>query len=57
MYQDCAGTFVLDKRDADLQPSIDTLGMTVHVTNTIMGDLGDQRALAESVLGCCGKTQ
>ena len=47
--------FVIDRADADLAPSIAELGVEVVVTNTVMKDREDKRALADEILGIGGE--
>lgn len=42
--------FVIDSIDRPLAPAIEDVGVSVLVTNTIMGDLDDRKRLAEEVL-------
>ena len=42
--------FVMDSIDRPFAPAIEDLGVSVLVTNTIMGDLDDRKRLAEEVL-------
>ncbi len=56
-YADLVGLdgFVMDREDADLSPRIETeLGISVHVTNTIMRDRSEARRLAGEVLRFAG---
>lgn len=48
MYRDVAATFVLDQRDRELGPAIETLGYRTLIYDTVMRDGG--RSLARSVL-------
>ncbi len=50
LYRDLADLFVLDRRDADLEPRIKALGMRTLVTNTIMRTPAASRALAAATL-------
>lgn len=50
LYKDFLGGFVIDNVDRHLKERIETLGMKVVVTNTIMGDLKVKIELAETVL-------
>jgi LPPG:FO 2-phospho-L-lactate transferase len=50
LYEDIAGTFVLDETDSDLRASIEEIGMSVVVTNTLMKTLEDKRRLAQETL-------
>jgi hypothetical protein len=50
LYRDLADLFVLDRRDADLEPRIKALGMRTLVTNTIMRTRAASRALAAATL-------
>jgi LPPG:FO 2-phospho-L-lactate transferase len=49
-YTGIVDTFVLDQLDAALAPSIETLGMRVVITDTIMGDDEGRARLAGDVL-------
>ena len=50
IYQDIADIFVLDEQDADLRKEIESLGMRVVVTHTVMTNLDEKRSLARRVL-------
>jgi len=50
LYEDIADIFVLDQRDEALRPEIETLGLQVVVTDTVMRDADKKRALAETIL-------
>jgi LPPG:FO 2-phospho-L-lactate transferase len=50
MVSDLIDGFVIDSIDRPMAPEIEKLGPSVLVTNTIMGDLGDRKRLAEEVL-------
>jgi LPPG:FO 2-phospho-L-lactate transferase len=50
MYQDFCDVFVLDARDAALQPQIEALGLRVAVTDTVMTTLADKQRLAREVV-------
>jgi LPPG:FO 2-phospho-L-lactate transferase len=50
IYADLATDFVIDTVDADLAPSIEALGLLVHVTDTIMTDDAARARLAGEVL-------
>ena len=54
LYRDFLDGFVLDREDAAAVPAIEALGLPVLVTQTIMGDAGDRRRLAEEVLAFAG---
>jgi len=49
MYRDVAGRLVLDHSDARLRAEIETLGVGVEVTNTVMQTDNDKRRLGEFV--------
>lgn len=49
MYHDAAACFVLDRRDAELEPAIEAIGLKTLVCDTVMRDGG--RALAVALLG------
>jgi LPPG:FO 2-phospho-L-lactate transferase len=49
-YTGIADVFVLDERDAELEPAIQDLGLRTVVTNTIMSDDGARAHLAADVL-------
>jgi len=49
-YTGIADVFVLDERDADLEPAIQDLGLRTLVTDTIMSDDGARAHLAADVL-------
>lgn len=51
LYSDFLDTFVLDKADTKEKHRIETLGIEVRVTNTIMKSLRDKVELARTVLG------
>jgi LPPG:FO 2-phospho-L-lactate transferase len=50
LYEDIADIFVLDQRDQALRPEIETLGLQVVITDTVMRDADKKRALAETIL-------
>ena len=50
LYADFLDGFVLDQVDAALAPQVAALGVRALVTQTVMGDAGDRRRLAEEVL-------
>jgi LPPG:FO 2-phospho-L-lactate transferase len=49
-YTGIADVFVLDERDAELEPAIQDLGLRTVVTDTIMADDGARAHLAADVL-------
>jgi LPPG:FO 2-phospho-L-lactate transferase len=49
-YRGLIDGFVLDTTDAGLAPSIEALGLRVHVTDTVMRDDADKRRLATATL-------
>jgi LPPG:FO 2-phospho-L-lactate transferase len=49
-YSDFLDTFIIDLKDAGEKSRIETLGINVKVTNTVMKSLGDKIALAKAVL-------
>lgn len=49
-YQGLIGTFVIDEADRGLVAEIESRGIKVHVTTTIMDDLANARRLAHTVL-------
>lgn len=51
MYQDFLDGIVIDEEDRELAGRLETLGIAVEVTNTIMRSDDDREALAESTLG------
>ncbi len=50
LYQDFLDTFVIDPKDAHLQPRLEKMGLRVLVTDTVMQDLKKSIALAETIL-------
>jgi len=50
LYTGIADVFILDERDASLEPAITTLGLRTVVTDTIMADDSGRARLAASVL-------
>lgn len=50
IYGDLIDGFVIDRADAALEEQITALGLRVLVTNTVMRDESDRRALAQNVL-------
>ncbi|HEY6394728.1 MAG TPA: 2-phospho-L-lactate transferase CofD family protein, partial [Candidatus Binataceae bacterium] len=54
LYQDIAGTFVVDNSDHDLKPAVENLGMRVVVTDTIMSSPARAGRLAQVVLNALG---
>ncbi|ETX00779.1 2-phospho-L-lactate transferase [Candidatus Entotheonella palauensis] len=49
-YDDLLSGYILDTLDADLGPRVETLGLRVEVTNSIMKTLDDKVALARAAL-------
>ena len=54
LYMDFLDSFIIDKRDENQAETIRQLGVNVVVTNTIMGNLDDKIALAETALRSLG---
>lgn len=54
LYQDIAGSFVLDTVDRGLAPQVEALGMQAVVTDTIMRDLPSKAALARVTVQAVG---
>ncbi len=54
-YQDFLDGFVLDTQDKNLVEEIETLGMAVTITNTIMRTLADRIRLANKTLDFAGQ--
>ncbi len=52
-YADFLDGFVLDIQDADQQSEIESLGLKVAVTDTIMNDSNSRRLVAEVALALC----
>ncbi len=50
LYEDIADIFVLDEQDKALQPEIESLGLKVVVTDTVMRNKEKKRDLAEATL-------
>lgn len=50
MFADLVDGFVIDTVDAPLATEIEALGLAAMVTNSIMGDFGDRRRLAQEIL-------
>jgi LPPG:FO 2-phospho-L-lactate transferase len=50
LYAEFLDFFVLDVRDETLRPEIEALGLTVHVTDTLMTDATDKARLAGEIL-------
>jgi len=50
LYRDFVDIFVLDRRDADLAPRIEAMGIETLVTDTIMSTPARSRALAAAIL-------
>ncbi len=50
LYGDLASTFVLDRVDDALAPTIEALGLRTHVTDTLMTDAAGRARLAADVL-------
>lgn len=50
LYEDIADIFVLDEQDKALQPVIESLGLKVVVTDTVMRNKEKKRNLAETTL-------
>jgi LPPG:FO 2-phospho-L-lactate transferase len=51
LYTDFVGTFVLDAVDRKYDARVESLGMRVVVTNTIMRGLRERKTLAKAVVG------
>jgi LPPG:FO 2-phospho-L-lactate transferase len=51
LYQEIAGTMIIDKADAVLKRKIEALGMRVEICATTMNTLADKERLARDVLG------
>ena len=51
LYRDFAGTLVIDQQDSELAPRVQSEGMRVLVTDTIMDTRDRAAALAEAALG------
>jgi LPPG:FO 2-phospho-L-lactate transferase len=49
-YGDLLHGMVIDTQDAGLQPRLDGMGLRVEVTNTVMRNLEDKRALSRTAL-------
>jgi LPPG:FO 2-phospho-L-lactate transferase len=54
LYAEWIDAFVVDNADADLAPSIEQLGLRVHVTDTIMSNDASRARLAGEVLEAAG---
>lgn len=54
LYQDVVDVFVLDEQDTHLKEDIETLGMKVVTTNTVMTTLDEKLALARKILEIIG---
>lgn len=54
-YKELLAGFVIDEQDSHLRRSIEELGITVRVTNTIMHSDRDRTELADKVLHFCGE--
>jgi LPPG:FO 2-phospho-L-lactate transferase len=50
LYADVATAFVLDSVDTELAPAIEALGLTTHVTDTVMGDDAGRARVAGDIL-------
>lgn len=50
IYADLVDVMVIDERDADLADAVADLGLTVHVTDTVMGDPPGRERLARELL-------
>lgn len=50
VYCRIADVFVLDEADLKLRPAIESLGMRVMMTNTVMSSIEDKQRLAQEVL-------
>ena len=49
-YVGLCNTFIIDEKDVDLKQEIESLGMNVFVTQTIMETDQDKKRLAEYIL-------
>jgi LPPG:FO 2-phospho-L-lactate transferase len=54
VYSDFIDLFVLDEADAAIKPEIESLGLRVMVTGTVMNTLEDKRRLALRVIDAVG---
>jgi LPPG:FO 2-phospho-L-lactate transferase len=54
LYAGTAGCFILDDRDAGMQPAIEALGLRVTIVDTVMGDAAGSRRLAADILEKAG---
>ena len=52
IYKDFLDIFIIDSVDENLKSEIESLGIKVHVTNTIMKTLEDKIKLAKETLNC-----
>lgn len=50
LYRDLVDLFVIDSQDASERSAIESLGMRVHVTDTVMGGQEDRERLARELL-------
>lgn len=53
-YKGLADGIMVDRQDAALAPDIEAIGLTVHVTNTVMKTLNDRIELAQAAVHFCG---
>jgi LPPG:FO 2-phospho-L-lactate transferase len=54
LYQDVAGTLVIDEADAALAPDVEALGVRCVIAPTVMRDAAAAAALGVVVLGALG---
>jgi len=50
VYKDVTDILIIDHEDRELKTEIETLGLKVHITDTIMKTHADKIKLAEEVL-------
>jgi LPPG:FO 2-phospho-L-lactate transferase len=50
LYKDFLDTLIIDRVDKSLEPQIESLGIKVIVTNTLMRTMADKVRLAKRVL-------
>ncbi|MDJ0269902.1 MAG: 2-phospho-L-lactate transferase [Aigarchaeota archaeon] len=54
LYKDFLDIYVMDEQDAELREKVQSMGVEVHITNTLMRSLEDKKRLAKTCLELLG---
>ncbi len=54
LYKDFLNIYVMDAQDAELREKVQSMGVDVHITNTLMRSLEDKKRLAQTCLELLG---